>query len=100
MAACACGGSVLHHAALNALCGMCACRRGAPGNVHQGPEGALRTSIHQLAHLCSSALTLIQLCPPPTGEVHLETCIKDLKERFARCELVVSPPLVAFRQAH
>ncbi|PRW32859.1 ribosomal S5 Elongation factor G III V family [Chlorella sorokiniana] len=32
------------------------------------------------------------------GEVHLETCIKDLKERFARCELVVSPPLVAFRE--
>ena len=33
------------------------------------------------------------------GEVHLETCIKDLKERFARVELVVSPPLVAFRCA-
>lgn len=33
----------------------------------------------------------------PTGEVHLETCIKDLQERFARCQLVVSPPLVAFR---
>ena len=31
------------------------------------------------------------------GEVHLETCIKDLRERFARVELVVSPPLVAFR---
>ena len=33
----------------------------------------------------------------PAGEVHLETCIKDLKERFARVELIVSPPLVAFR---
>ncbi|KAL4448964.1 hypothetical protein ABPG77_007681 [Micractinium sp. CCAP 211/92] len=32
------------------------------------------------------------------GEVHLETCIKDLQERFARCQLVVSPPLVAFRE--
>jgi ribosome assembly protein 1 len=32
------------------------------------------------------------------GEVHLERCIKDLKERFARVELSVSPPLVAFRE--
>lgn len=33
------------------------------------------------------------------GEVHLETCIKDLKERFARIDLQVSPPLVAFRES-
>ena len=33
------------------------------------------------------------------GEVHLETCIKDLRERFARIELQVSPPLVAFRES-
>eukprot|EP00798_Chlamydomonas_sp_ICE-L_P013599 gene13599-19472_t len=32
------------------------------------------------------------------GEVHLETCIKDLKERFAKIELSVSAPLVAFRE--
>ncbi|GAB4820198.1 hypothetical protein N2152v2_007244 [Parachlorella kessleri] len=32
------------------------------------------------------------------GEIHLETCIKDLRERFARVELLVSPPLVAFRE--
>lgn len=32
------------------------------------------------------------------GEVHLETCVKDLRERFARVELSVSPPLVAFRE--
>lgn len=32
------------------------------------------------------------------GEVHLERCIKDLKERFARIELSVSPPLVEFRE--
>jgi len=31
--------------------------------------------------------------------VHLETILKDLRERFARCELVVSPPLVAFRES-
>ena len=33
------------------------------------------------------------------GEVHLETCIKDLKERFARINLVVSPPLVSFKES-
>ncbi|KAA6422007.1 MAG: Ribosomal S5 Elongation factor G III V family [Trebouxia sp. A1-2] len=33
------------------------------------------------------------------GEVHLETVIKDLKERFARIQLQVSPPLVAFRES-
>lgn len=33
------------------------------------------------------------------GEIHLETCIKDLKERFARIELVVSPPLVRFKES-
>ena len=32
------------------------------------------------------------------GEVHLETCVKDLRERFAKVELLVSPPLVAFRE--
>lgn len=33
------------------------------------------------------------------GEVHLETCVKDLTERFARVELRVSAPLVAFRES-
>lgn len=46
-----------------------------------------------------SCICITQLSILLAGEVHLETCIKDLKERFARCELVVSPPLVAFRQA-
>lgn len=32
------------------------------------------------------------------GEVHLERCIKDLKDRFANVDLVVSPPLVSFRE--
>ncbi|KAI5659288.1 hypothetical protein M9H77_28081 [Catharanthus roseus] len=32
------------------------------------------------------------------GEVHLERCIKDLKERFARISLEVSPPLVSYRE--
>ncbi|KAL8218366.1 hypothetical protein R6Q57_021739 [Mikania cordata] len=32
------------------------------------------------------------------GEVHLERCIKDLKERFAKVNLEISPPLVSFRE--
>jgi ribosome assembly protein 1 len=32
------------------------------------------------------------------GEVHLERCIKDLKDGFAKVDLVVSPPLVSFRE--
>nr|DAD48279.1 TPA_asm: hypothetical protein HUJ06_018216 [Nelumbo nucifera] len=32
------------------------------------------------------------------GEVHLERCIKDLKERFARVRLEVSPPLVSYKE--
>lgn len=33
------------------------------------------------------------------GEVHLETCVKDLETRFARCKIIVSAPLVAFRES-
>lgn len=34
-----------------------------------------------------------------TGEVHLEHCIKDLRERYANnIELNISPPIVAFRE--
>lgn len=32
------------------------------------------------------------------GEVHLERCIKDLKDRFARIGLEVSKPLVSFKE--
>ncbi|KAJ8750364.1 hypothetical protein K2173_014279 [Erythroxylum novogranatense] len=32
------------------------------------------------------------------GEVHLERCIKDLKERFAKVRLEVSPPLVSYKE--
>ncbi|GLJ44353.1 hypothetical protein SUGI_0929110 [Cryptomeria japonica] len=32
------------------------------------------------------------------GEVHLERCIKDLKDRFARVGLEVSPPIVSYRE--
>jgi ribosome assembly protein 1 len=33
------------------------------------------------------------------GELHLERCIKDLKERFAKVAVRVSPPLVGFRES-
>ena len=48
------------------------------------------------------ALQACLFCEPvlgATGEVHLETIIKDLRERFARVEVRVSPPLVAFRES-
>eukprot|EP01025_Chloroclados_australasicus_P034153 TRINITY_DN34985_c0_g1_i2.p1 TRINITY_DN34985_c0_g1~~TRINITY_DN34985_c0_g1_i2.p1 ORF type:complete len:480 (+),score=55.03 TRINITY_DN34985_c0_g1_i2:207-1442(+) len=32
------------------------------------------------------------------GQVHLETCIQELQERFARIELHVSPPIVKFKE--
>ncbi|KAK8955479.1 hypothetical protein KSP40_PGU015574 [Platanthera guangdongensis] len=32
------------------------------------------------------------------GEVHLERCIKDLKERFAKISLEISPPLVSHKE--
>ncbi|KAJ7960507.1 Elongation factor-like [Quillaja saponaria] len=32
------------------------------------------------------------------GEVHLERCIKDLKDRFAKVQLEVSPPLVSYKE--
>ncbi|XP_078441781.1 ribosomal protein S5/Elongation factor G/III/V family protein [Wolffia australiana] len=32
------------------------------------------------------------------GEVHLERCVKDLRDRFAKVSLEVSPPLVSFRE--
>ncbi|KAK4279234.1 hypothetical protein QN277_016966 [Acacia crassicarpa] len=32
------------------------------------------------------------------GEVHLERCVKDLKERFSKVSLQVSPPLVSYKE--
>ncbi|KAI9155923.1 Cytoplasmic GTPase/eEF2-like protein (ribosomal biogenesis) [Blastocladiella emersonii ATCC 22665] len=33
-----------------------------------------------------------------SGELHLERCLVDLRERFARCAISVSPPIVPFRE--
>ncbi|KDN46624.1 putative translation elongation factor 2-putative [Tilletiaria anomala UBC 951] len=32
------------------------------------------------------------------GELHVERCLKDLQERFAKCEIQASPPIVPFRE--
>lgn len=32
------------------------------------------------------------------GELHLERCLKDLRERFARCEIQVGAPIVPYRE--
>ena len=46
-----------------------------------------------------SQFLLARKSPLFAGEVHLEMCIKDLRERFARIDIHVSPPLVAFRES-
>lgn len=33
------------------------------------------------------------------GELHLERCIKDLQERFARCQIQVGAPIVPYRES-
>lgn len=33
-----------------------------------------------------------------TGELHLERCVRDLKDTFAKCEFQVSEPLIPFRE--
>lgn len=33
------------------------------------------------------------------GEVHLDVCLKDLRDRFARIPVSVSKPLVSFRES-
>jgi ribosome assembly protein 1 len=33
------------------------------------------------------------------GELHLERCLKDLKERFARCDIGVGKPIVPYRES-
>ncbi|WFD22365.1 Cytoplasmic GTPase/eEF2-like protein (ribosomal biogenesis) [Malassezia equina] len=37
-------------------------------------------------------------CLVAAGELHLERCLRDLRERFARCDIQASPPLVPFRE--
>lgn len=33
------------------------------------------------------------------GELHLERCLKDLKERYAKCEIQVGSPIVPYRES-
>jgi ribosome assembly protein 1 len=70
--------------------------------VHPGDMGALEQGLH----LLHRADPLVQVdvmengehVVAAAGEVHLETCIKDLQDRFAKVPLHVSAPLVAFRE--
>merc|ERR1712014_462904 len=32
------------------------------------------------------------------GELHVEICLKDLKEEYAQCEIIVSEPVVSYRE--
>merc|ERR1712226_670317 len=32
------------------------------------------------------------------GELHVEICLKDLKEEYAQCDLVISDPVVGYRE--
>lgn len=32
------------------------------------------------------------------GELHVEICLKDLRDEFASCEIVVSPPIVTYKE--
>jgi len=32
------------------------------------------------------------------GELHVEICLKDLKEEYAQCELIISDPVVSYRE--
>ncbi|KAJ1639153.1 hypothetical protein T492DRAFT_939090 [Pavlovales sp. CCMP2436] len=48
----------------------------------------------EVSHLDSGELVL-----GTCGEVHLERCLRDLKDDFARVEFKVSPPLIPFRES-
>ena len=71
--------------------------------AHPGDMEALERGLHLLHR--ADPLVSVSLeesgehVVSAAGEIHLETCIKDLKERFARVELVVSPPLVRFKES-
>merc|ERR1712066_807471 len=32
------------------------------------------------------------------GELHVEICLKDLREEYAQCELIVADPVVSYRE--
>lgn len=60
---------------------------------------ALRSTYLMHKSTLGAQLKTAYYCVHTPGEVHLEMCIKDLQERFAKVELQVSEPLVAFRES-
>lgn len=81
----------------------------APPIVRVALEPAMPSDIHKLLH----GLTLLSQADPcvetfqqdsgehvivTAGELHLERCLKDLRERFAKVEIQASKPIVPFRE--
>lgn len=68
-----------------------------PGDLHKMIEGlkmlersdpcAIYEALESGEHILATA-----------GELHLERCLKDLRERFARCEIQVGEPIVPYRE--
>lgn len=63
---------------------------------------ALRNGLRLLNQADPCARVVIQetgeMVVVAAGEVHLERCLKDLRERFARVAIAVSAPIVPFRE--
>ena len=63
----------------------------------------LRAGLHALCQADPVAETCLhpesgELILACIGELHLEQCLKDLRERFAKCGLTTSMPMVPFRE--
>jgi hypothetical protein len=62
----------------------------------------LANGLQLLTHADPAATTHIELNGEhvlvASGEVHLQVCLKDLRERFARVPFQISPPVVPFRE--
>ena len=78
--------------------------------VRVAVEPSCATDLPQLEaglRLLNQADPFVDVVQEPTGElvvgaageVHLERCVKDLQERFARVPVRVSAPLIAFRES-
>ncbi|RKP15045.1 P-loop containing nucleoside triphosphate hydrolase protein [Piptocephalis cylindrospora] len=71
-----------------------------PAHPSQGPQLARGLRLLSMADACVEVVmqeTGEQVLLT-VGEIHLERCLKDLRERFAKIEIHVSPPIVPFRE--
>ena len=62
----------------------------------------LKAGLHALCQSDPSASYIEATCGELllncVGELHLEQCLKDLRERFCKCEIETSAPIVPFRE--